>query len=196
MSVDRRRFAQMAGLSVLATGLGLAKGSRAELQGSPSDYQLRIVNGLVELAPDRIISTTTYNGQFPGPLLRLKQGREVIVDINNDTDSPEQLHWHGLRLPTDLDGAAEEGTPFIPAHGYASGHNPGFVFGLTPPGATVQSSAVEGHSDKPAGIGFVEPDEFSEVVDALVGKGDGVLVVGAEHGETAVLRFHLAGDVP
>ncbi len=117
MSVDRRRFAHMAGLSVLATGLGLAKGSRPEIQGSPSDYQLRIVNGLVELAPDRIISTTTYNGQFPGPLPRLKQGREVIVDIINDTDSPEQLHWHGLRLPTDLDGAAEEGTPFIPAHG-------------------------------------------------------------------------------
>ena len=60
---------------------------------------------------------TTYNGGFPGPLLRFKEGRQVVVDIHNDTDTPEQLHWHGQRLPVSVDGAAEEGTPYIPAHG-------------------------------------------------------------------------------
>jgi FtsP/CotA-like multicopper oxidase with cupredoxin domain len=59
----------------------------------------------------------TYNGQFPGPLLRFKEGREVTVDIFNDTDTPEQLHWHGQKVSTDVDGASEEGTPFVPAHG-------------------------------------------------------------------------------
>jgi FtsP/CotA-like multicopper oxidase with cupredoxin domain len=39
------------------------------------------------------------------------------VDIHNDTDTPEQLHWHGQTVPTDVDGAAEEGTPFVPARG-------------------------------------------------------------------------------
>ena len=39
------------------------------------------------------------------------------MDIYNDTDTPEQLHWHGQMVPTDVDGAAEEGTPFVPAHG-------------------------------------------------------------------------------
>ena len=71
----------------------------------------------VELAPGRIISTTTYNSQFPGPLLRLKEGQPVTVEILNQTDTPEQLHWHGQFVPTDIDGAAEEGTPYIPAHG-------------------------------------------------------------------------------
>ena len=37
--------------------------------------------------------------------------------MHNDTDTPEQLHWHGQMVPTDVDGAAEEGTPFIAAHG-------------------------------------------------------------------------------
>ena len=37
--------------------------------------------------------------------------------MHNDTDVPEQLHWHGQFLPVAVDGAAEEGTPFIPAHG-------------------------------------------------------------------------------
>jgi FtsP/CotA-like multicopper oxidase with cupredoxin domain len=63
------------------------------------------------------VSTTAYNGQFPGPLVRLTEGRRVTVDIHNDTATPEQLHWHGQNLPVDVDGAAEEGTPYIPAQG-------------------------------------------------------------------------------
>src|SRR5262249_24466422 len=81
------------------------------------DYTLHIKESAIEIAPKRIISATTYNGEFPGPLLRFKQGRAATVDIFNDTDTPEQLHWHGQHVGVDVDGAAEEGTPFIPAHG-------------------------------------------------------------------------------
>ena len=131
----RRRFIKFAGA---ATG-GVLLGSRPALSQSPMlmpqgsnsaviaselalheermDHAIRIGTGLVEVGPQRILSTATYNGQFPGPLLRLKEGRRVVVDIHNDTDTPEQLHWHGQFLQTDVDGAAEEGTPFIPAHG-------------------------------------------------------------------------------
>ena len=82
-----------------------------------ADYTIRIETCPIEIAPNRTISTTTYNGQFPGPLLRFKEGRPVTVDIYNETDTPEQLHWHGQIVPTDVDGAAEEGTPYVPAHG-------------------------------------------------------------------------------
>src|SRR5438874_6466036 len=82
-----------------------------------ADYTLRIETSPVEIAPKRIISANTYNGQFPGPLLRFKEGQQVTVDVFNDTDTPEQLHWHGQKVPTDVDGASEEGTPFIPARG-------------------------------------------------------------------------------
>ena len=85
--------------------------------GSPPDYTLTIAVKPIELAPNRILSTTTYNGQFPGPLLRLKEGQRVTIDIHNQTDRPEQLHWHGQFVSTDVDGAAEEGTPFIAPHG-------------------------------------------------------------------------------
>lgn len=82
----------------------------------PADYTLTIATKPIELAPNRILSVTTYNGQFPGPLLRLKEGERVTVDVRNetDTDTPEQLHWHGQFVSTDIVGAAEEGTPFIP----------------------------------------------------------------------------------
>ncbi len=89
----------------------------ASLNDVPADYTLTIATKPIELAPNRIVSVTTYNGQFPGPLLRLKEGERITVDIHNQTDTPEQLHWHGQFVSTDIDGAAEEGTPFIPAHG-------------------------------------------------------------------------------
>ncbi len=121
MTIDRRLLLQTGALTALSAAL--PKPVEAQSSGgipvSPqgaADHTIRIGNGLVELAPDRIISTTTYNGQFPGPLLRFKEGQQVVVDIHNDTDTPEQLHWHGQNLPVDVDGASEEGTPFIPAH--------------------------------------------------------------------------------
>jgi len=83
----------------------------------PADYTIRIAAGLVELASDHIGSTKLYNGEFPGPLLRLREGERVAIDIRNDTDTPEQLHWHGQTVPVEVDGAAEEGTPYVPARG-------------------------------------------------------------------------------
>jgi FtsP/CotA-like multicopper oxidase with cupredoxin domain len=109
MSWDRRDFLKFSG-AALAAPAEAAMPERA-------DHTIHIQTGLVELGPDHIISTTTYNGSFPGPLLRFTEGRRVSVDIHNDTDTPEQLHWHGQTVPSAVDGAFEEGTPFIPAHG-------------------------------------------------------------------------------
>lgn len=124
MPIDRREFLKLGGFTALAGGLpsiAYATGEQSLAPKAPpqakADVALTIGTGLVEVAPGRIISTTTYNGQFPGPLLRFKAGQKVIVDIRNDTDTPEQLHWHGQFVPDDVDGAAEERTPFIPAHG-------------------------------------------------------------------------------
>jgi FtsP/CotA-like multicopper oxidase with cupredoxin domain len=89
----------------------------AEAATEKADYTLRIATGLIELSPKHIVSTTLYNGQFPGPLLRFKEGQRVVVDVYNDTDTPELVHWHGQMIPSDVDGAAEEGSPFVPAHG-------------------------------------------------------------------------------
>jgi FtsP/CotA-like multicopper oxidase with cupredoxin domain len=117
-SLGRRRFlARLGGFAALAGDLPALARATARTLGEPPDYTIRIGTGLVELAPDRIISTTMYNGQFPGPLLRFVEGRRTLVDIINDTDAPEQLHWHGQTVPVDVDGAEEEGTPFVAAHG-------------------------------------------------------------------------------
>jgi FtsP/CotA-like multicopper oxidase with cupredoxin domain len=116
VTIDRRSCLTYAGLLPLI-GVMPRLASAAEVAAQTADYTLRIGRGLVELAPDHIVSTTLYNGQFPGPLLRFKEGQWVVVDIHNDTDTPELVHWHGQMIPSDVDGAAEEGSPFVPAHG-------------------------------------------------------------------------------
>ena len=113
---DRRSVLKLAGFSSLAAALPAGARAAEPDPAVKADYTLRIGIGLVELAPDRIVSTTLYNGQFPGPLVRLTEGRPVVVDIYNDTDTPELVHWHGQMIPSDVDGASEEGTPFVAAH--------------------------------------------------------------------------------
>ena len=115
-SSSRRDFLRASGLAAGALLLPARLSSHAADE-TPADYTLRIQHTALEIAPKRIVSATTYNGKFPGPLLRFKEGQPVTIDIFNDTDTPEQLHWHGQRVPTDVDGAAEEGTPFVPANG-------------------------------------------------------------------------------
>ena len=56
--------------------------------------------------------------KLDGWLLADWQGENpVAVDVVNETDVPEYVHWHGLFVPSEVDGAEEEGTPSVPPHG-------------------------------------------------------------------------------
>jgi len=114
--MDRRSLLKYAALAPFASALPSLAQVSEEVSTEKADYTLRIGAGLVELAQDHIVSTSLYNGVFPGPLLHFTEGKRVIVDIHNDTDTPELVHWHGQIIPSDVDGAAEEGSPFVPPH--------------------------------------------------------------------------------
>ncbi len=117
MKIDRRDLLKVAALTPLMGAVPRLVRAAGEVNAERADYTLRIATGLVELSPEHIVSTALYNGQFPGPLLRMKEGQQVVVDIYNDSDTPELVHWHGQMIPSDVDGASEEGSPFVPAHG-------------------------------------------------------------------------------
>lgn len=55
-----------------------------------------------------------YNGQFPGPVIQARVGDEVVVRFTNDLDEPTTVHWHGLRIPDDMDGSPRVQTPVAP----------------------------------------------------------------------------------
>jgi FtsP/CotA-like multicopper oxidase with cupredoxin domain len=82
----------------------------------PADITLRISEVTLDLGPGHSIKTLAYNSQVPGPLLRMTEGKSVTIEVVNDTRAPEMVHWHGLHIPPDVDGAHEEGTPMVQGH--------------------------------------------------------------------------------
>jgi FtsP/CotA-like multicopper oxidase with cupredoxin domain len=117
--MDRRDFLLAAG----ATALEAAVGNPARLLAqhpqrlARPDFALRIASVSVELAPGVVVRTTGYNGVSPGPLLRMREGVPITVEVSNELDHPELVHWHGQFVSPAVDGSAEEGTPAVPARG-------------------------------------------------------------------------------
>ena len=109
--MHRRRFLQS-----LSAGIAASMPARPD---SPADFTLRIQPVTVELSPKHSVKTTGYNGSAPGPLIRVPAGENVSIDVFNETDGAEIIHWHGLHIPSNVDGSMEEGTPMIAAHASA-----------------------------------------------------------------------------
>ncbi|MGH7315597.1 MAG: multicopper oxidase family protein [Candidatus Rokuibacteriota bacterium] len=113
-SLSRRSFLKRSGqLSV--GGLSLALGSRA-LLGAPSgaspasaaggarDVRLEAREVDWELASGKVVKAMAYNGQIPGPELRLKEGERVRIFLKNRLREPTTIHWHGVDVPNPMDG--------------------------------------------------------------------------------------------
>jgi FtsP/CotA-like multicopper oxidase with cupredoxin domain len=58
-----------------------------------------------ELVPGFKTPVWTYNGTVPGPMIKAKVGDRVIVHFKNSLPEPTTIHWHGLRVSNDMDGA-------------------------------------------------------------------------------------------
>jgi FtsP/CotA-like multicopper oxidase with cupredoxin domain len=115
-NVDRRNFLALLGSSAYITAASRL-GIQAPAEISKSDVTLRIAPVKLEIAPGKIIETIGYNGSVPGTILRFHDGQNVSIQVENQTSHPELVHWHGLSIPSQVDGSMEEGTPFVPAHG-------------------------------------------------------------------------------
>lgn len=119
---DRRRILETFGRAGLATAgglllpasLGAARRAKAQTQTpQQADHTIQIAPVSHEIAPGKVIKTTAYNGSVPGPPLRSQEGKPVRIDVINESGYPNLIHWHGLYLPSEQDGAAEEGSPII-----------------------------------------------------------------------------------
>jgi FtsP/CotA-like multicopper oxidase with cupredoxin domain len=111
--MNRRRF--LASSSVVLADQMFSHGGPAWASKARAHYTLRIEPCKLEIAPGIVIDTIGYNGQVPGPILRVREGVPVIIDVTNSTANADIVHWHGLAIDSLNDGAMEEGSPMIPA---------------------------------------------------------------------------------
>src|SRR5919201_6672271 len=66
-------------------------------------FDLRIAPVAKQLG-DTTVRMLAYNGSIPGPTLKVQQGSEVVVNIENQGDLEATVHWHRLRLEKPSDG--------------------------------------------------------------------------------------------
>ncbi len=59
------------------------------------------------ILPDQQVDAYAFNRQVPGPRLRVTEGDTVRINVTNDLAEPTSVHWHGLILPNEMDGAAD-----------------------------------------------------------------------------------------
>ncbi|WP_435093272.1 multicopper oxidase family protein [Halorubrum sp. N11] len=117
--LSRRRLLQVAG----ATGLGGLAGCAGQLPGSgdgargrevpprstvtaepDTSVGLTAASGTVRPAPETSTTNWTYEGQFPGPELRVQEGDVLSVELTNDLQEETTIHWHGVPVANPVDG--------------------------------------------------------------------------------------------
>jgi suppressor of ftsI len=71
----------------------------------PDGGTLDLFAGLVrKTIKGREITMLAFNGQHPGPLIKVNQGSTIFVNFTNNTPFPSAVHWHGVRLDNRFDG--------------------------------------------------------------------------------------------
>ena len=182
MSLTRRQLLQGAGaLGALtlferfAPAYAWTDARSAALAPQPVGYGGAAGEGVIDLKIDnlpfkvngRTGSAVALNGTVPGPLLRLREGQEAVIRVNNRLKEVSSIHWHGLILPPAMDGV------------------PGVSFGGIKPGETFtyrfpvkQSGTYWAHSHSggqellglyfPLIIDPVEPEPFQYDRDYVV----------------------------
>ena len=73
----------------------------SELGGK--EFYLTIDNTMVNYTGNNVLATT-INGMLPAPTLKWVEGEEVTIHVKNNLQEDSSIHWHGIILPSKMDG--------------------------------------------------------------------------------------------
>lgn len=81
--------------------------------------EIELSTGVVRwnILPDVEVGAYAYNGQVPGPMIRVEPNDRVRMRVRNELPEATTVHWHGLILPIEQDGVPELSQPSIPPGG-------------------------------------------------------------------------------
>jgi manganese oxidase len=99
-------------------------------------FELDVTQALWEVSKGVVKTALAYNGQIPGPELRVQPGDTVRIILRNHIDQPTILHLHGITLPNAMDGV-----PFVTQEPVMPGESWTYEFDVAdPPGMYVYHS--------------------------------------------------------
>ncbi|MCX5192559.1 multicopper oxidase family protein [Streptomyces sp. NBC_00249] len=70
-----------------------------------SYYNMTLKDATKEIVPGLTTPLRTFNGSFPGPVIKAESGRRVVVKQTNTLANPTSIHLHGGHVPQDSDGS-------------------------------------------------------------------------------------------
>jgi FtsP/CotA-like multicopper oxidase with cupredoxin domain len=118
-----------------------------------------------EVEPGKTVKAWTYNGQVPGPVIKVADGDKVAIVVKNELPQSTSVHWHGIEVPNDMDGVpyitqdpitpGKTFTYSFTAHGPAVGmyHSHDYALGQVPNG--LAGAFIVGDEPVPANYGPV-----------------------------------------
>jgi FtsP/CotA-like multicopper oxidase with cupredoxin domain len=104
---DAQHQATTAAFPAKTLGVGLQELPSKILDGV-REFELTCGVTKWEVVPGRLVNAIAYNGQVPGPIIRVTEGERVRVKVTNNLQESTAVHWHGVRVPNGMDGV-----PFI-----------------------------------------------------------------------------------
>ena len=107
MNMSRRRFVQgmaSAGALLAFSPSALAMRDRVEPAVLTGDRFDLVIEETAVNVTGRTRMATAVNGSVPAPTLRFREGDTVTIEVTNRLSEDTSIHWHGLRLPADMDG--------------------------------------------------------------------------------------------
>jgi CopA family copper-resistance protein len=110
IDLQRRRFVQGLTTGGMLASLGLL--SPRLLSAAPAVETLILEGDTFDLTIDEIAvnytgqprTATAINGSIPAPTLRMREGDDITIRVTNRMSVTSSIHWHGLILPTNMDG--------------------------------------------------------------------------------------------
>jgi FtsP/CotA-like multicopper oxidase with cupredoxin domain len=82
--------------------------------GKTVNVRLEAAETKWEIAPGHVVPGYGFNGQVPGPVIEADVGDTLVVDLTNALPEPTSIHWHGLRVPAEMDGTQLVQQPIQP----------------------------------------------------------------------------------
>lgn len=148
MDISRRRFLQSSLAISALTVLPACSLSRSTNKQRQYIYDITAEPSTAELIPGFNTDVLAFNGSIPAPTIRCRQGEKVIIRFTNKLSEPTTIHWHGLRIPIEMDGV-----PFLSQPPIMPGET--FVYEFTPPDAGTFWYHPHMNSVKQLGMGLV-----------------------------------------
>ena len=174
--LNRRSFLRFTAGAGLGFGLhtllpayarqGISLGQASQGMNYPDVIDLQVQETAIQLG-ERSAKALTINGSVPGPLIRLREGQNISINVTNQLNEDTSIHWHGIILPPEMDGV-----PGVSFAGIKSGQTFTYQFSIAQSGTYWYHShsglqEQQGHFG-PIVIDPADPDPFEYDQDYVV----------------------------